>query len=64
MSDWVCVGGRWLHRPWWKRAINTALRAVQPFVARKWVIVSCGEVADDGAPLRVLGYRLEKVLHR
>ena len=39
MSAWSFVDGAWLHRPWWKVAINTVLRAVQP-QRRKWLIYS------------------------
>lgn len=28
MNGWVMVDGDWVHRPWWKRAINIPLRVV------------------------------------
>jgi hypothetical protein len=60
--SWVRVGDQWLHRPWWKVAMNTVLRALQPRAARKWVVYT--STTTDGDPPRVLGYGFGRVLHR
>ena len=49
------------HRPWWKVAINTALRLLQPFVTRKWVIYSVFEISVS--PPRLLGYGFGRIKH-
>ena len=61
-DHWVLDDGQWLHRPWWKVAINTALRAVQPW-PRKLVVVTCAEDGPDDRP-RAIGYQLRIVEHR
>jgi hypothetical protein len=61
--EWLLVEGDWLHRPWWKVAINTALRAFQP-QPRKWVVYTRTEGGSATAPPRVLGYGFGRVLHR
>ena len=48
-------------RPWWKVAINTVLRAVQP-QARKLVIYSKFDLTPAGPVL--VGYGLGRILHR
>lgn len=44
---WRWSENGWRHRPWWKVAINKVLRAVQPRLRRKWVVVSVCEGGDD-----------------
>ena len=65
MSDWARDGNEWRHRPWWKVAINTVLRWLQPGVARKLVIytVTDTDTDCDGTHPRVLGYGFGRVLH-
>lgn len=53
--------GRWLHRPWWKVVINTLLRLLQPWTARKFVVYTRSTV--EGDPPRELGYGFGRVLH-
>lgn len=64
---WQRTPDGWRHRPWWKVAINTVLRAVQTKrrPARLWVVATrCTEIADEsGPPPDVLGYKLCKVTH-
>lgn len=75
MSRWVHHGSYgWRHRPWWKVAINTVLRIVQPWVRRKWVIYTrcveldqlhpelVSEAARAGPPV-VLGYGFGRIDH-
>lgn len=64
MSAWVREGGQWLHRPAWKRAINTVLRWLQPWTARKWVVYTQSSGGSDTDPPRALGYGFGRVLHR
>lgn len=59
MHGWHHDGHGWRHRPWWKVAINTVLRAFQP-QARKLVVVTHCREAD---PPEVLGYGVRLVLH-
>lgn len=61
---WANLEGEWRHRPWWKVAINTTLRALQTRrrPARLFVVVTV--CTEDGDPPRVLGYRFGKVTHR
>ncbi len=52
---------QWVHRPWWKVAINTVLRAFQPQL-RKWLVYS---VTDDSTtPPTVLGYGFGPIMHK
>lgn len=53
--------GRWLHRPWWKVAINTVLRALQPRRRWKWVLYT--RTTRDGDPPTVLGYGFGRIEH-
>lgn len=53
--------GSWNHRPRWKVAINTVLRAFQPWTDRKWVVFTRSTVGGD--PPAVLGYGFGRVLH-
>ena len=65
MSAWAHDGGRWLHRPWWKVAANTVLRAFQSG-PRKVVIYTRCEPNGQRAPARtldVVGYGFGFVLH-
>lgn len=61
-GDWEFADGRWMHRPWWKVAINTALRAVQRKRSKKLVIATIS--TQLGSPPRVLGYKLAFVEHK
>lgn len=63
---WVRREDRWLHRPWWKVAINTVLRAMQRRgPGRKLVIFTRCDVACETVtvPPRVLGYGIGWVQH-
>lgn len=62
-SAWVSSNGQWCHRPWWKVAINTVLRLLQPGKRRKWVIYTVSLTDDNGMPV-VLNYGFGRVLHR
>ena len=58
---WVFVAGAWRHRPWWKVAINTVLRALQPHTKKKIVIYTrCDDTCD---PPRVIGFGIGRVTH-
>lgn len=64
-SWWYCTlaGGMWMHRPWWKVAINTFLRFFQRRGSGdKWVIATVAD-ARDGTYPQVYGYRIRKVWH-
>lgn len=63
MTAWIRDGDRWLHRPWFKVAINTVLRAMQTRHRPAHLLV-LASVCDDGDPPRVTGYRFRRVLHR
>ncbi len=54
-----------MHRPWWKVAINTVLRWLQPHTPRKLVVYTRCTDCEDGSdsPPRVLGYGFGRVLH-
>lgn len=60
---WQLEDGRWLHRPWWKVAINTTLRALQTRQrpARLWVVYT--RCDDSTSPPTVLGYGFGRVEH-
>jgi hypothetical protein len=63
MSAWARrADGGWAHRPWFKVAINTVLRLLQPR-RRPARLLVLATVCDDGDPPRVNGYRLRRVLH-
>ena len=65
LSGWWWTGGRWLHRPWWKVAINTVLRAFQPWPRKLVIYTKCERGPEDpDRPPRVLGYGFGLVLHR
>lgn len=61
-GDWERSGESWSHRPWWKVLVNTVLRWLQPWAARKRVIYT--RSTREGDPPRVLGYGFGRVLHR
>ena len=63
-EDWQQIeGGRWLHRPWIKVAVNRALRAVQS-ASDKWVIFTeTVPPVAEGMPPRVVGYGFGRVRH-
>jgi hypothetical protein len=55
--------GTWRHAPWWKVAINTVLRWLQPRARWKWVVYTeCADTDGDGPP-RVLGYGFGPIEH-
>jgi hypothetical protein len=56
--------GQWMHRPWFKVALNSALRFVQTRRRPARLFVLATRCADDGNPPAVLGYQLRRVLHR
>lgn len=63
MSTWVrWPDGGWGHRPWWKVAVNTALRLLQPQQLKLVIATRCEEPVGDEPP-RVLGYSLRWVRH-
>lgn len=59
---WVRSADGWAHRPWWKVAVNTVLRLLQPGLERKLVVATVCEQAGDAPPV-VVGYRLQRVRH-
>lgn len=68
MSGWTFDPGfGWRHRPWWKVAVNTALRSLQSRgPGRKLVIATrCvgGNDHDPDDPPRAIGYELRRVEH-
>jgi hypothetical protein len=60
---WVLLGGEWRHRPWWKVAINSVLRALQPFTDRKLVIATVCIDRPSGGPPLIVDYQLRRVRH-
>ena len=58
-SRWVREDGHWLHRPWWKVAVNTVLRLVQTPLRRRLVVVS--RVEPGPYRPRCVGYGLALV---
>lgn len=62
IDNWEKVDGKWLHRPWWKVAVNTVLRRFQRKRSKKLVIATISTIV--GEPPRVLGYKLAFVEHR
>ena len=64
--SWLRHEHGWAHRPWWKVAINTVLRLVQPRVRRKWVVYTRCEGGPQSrtAPPTVLGYGFGRIDHR
>lgn len=64
MSDFYIIDGRWYHGPWWKRAINPVLRALQFWTDRPYVIYSRASeylVADPARPPELHGYGFGRV---
>lgn len=59
--SWVRnADGGWNHRPWWKVAVNTVLRLLQPGIRRKWVVYT----RSVGDPPVAIGYGFGRVYHR
>jgi hypothetical protein len=60
--SWIKHPDGWLHRPWWKVAANTVLRALQCGRRYRWLITT--EVDFDsliaGQP-KVTGYGFSRV---
>ena len=66
MSAWKPDGGRWLHRPWWKVAINTVLRVFLTGPGTTEIYTRC-EHNGQREPARVweaVGYGIGKVMHQ
>lgn len=59
---WTDDTGGWWHRPWWKVAINTVLRWLQPRARWKWVVYT--NSAEEGDPPAVFGYGFGRIDHR
>ena len=61
---WVRTSAGWLHRPWWKVAINGLLRRLQPHTPNKWVVYTVCTTPDDPdeAPA-VLTYGIGPIPH-
>lgn len=56
------IDGRWYHGPWWKRAINPVLRALQFWSEAPYVVYSrCSHYDSEREPPRLLGYGLGRV---
>lgn len=55
--------GSWMHRPWWKRWLNTALRAVQTSERPARLVVIATVCDESTEPPRVLGYAFRRVMH-
>ena len=63
-SAWLRLhDGRWLHRPWWKVALNSLLRWLQPKRSRKLVICTRAYMDDPSGTPRVIGYTLAFIAH-
>ena len=61
MSAWTLTDQGWRHRPWWKVAINSILRRLQPGPV-KWVIATHARQDGDGEPVAV-GYTFAPIRH-
>lgn len=61
-THWVMTESGWRHRPWWKVAINSVLRAIQVGCDQKWLIatVADGKYGPDLKPVTV-GYRFCRI---
>lgn len=61
-SRWVMTDAGWRHRPWWKVAINSALRFVQRGRKHQWLIATKAKVyaSPDRHP-DVEGYSFELI---
>lgn len=60
-SRWTLTDCGWRHRPRWKVALNTILRAIQAGRRWRWLFVSNCEGEKDGRPVCV-GYGFARVL--
>ena len=64
---WFChVSGCWMHRPWWKVAVNTILRFFQRRgPGDKYVIFTKADYGYDGEKTPITrGYGFGKVWHQ
>jgi hypothetical protein len=64
---WRFVEGRWLHRPWWKVAINAVLRLLQPWPNKLVVCTWIEPIAEPDHPDRcphAIGFGFRRVMHR
>lgn len=61
-SNWVMTDAGWRHRPWWKVAINAALRKIQKGRQSQWLIATKAAGSDlfTCEPVAI-GYCLTKV---
>lgn len=56
---WYRTDDGWRHAPWWKRAINTVLRALQRGRPVAWLVYT--RCTIDGDPPAVLGYGFGRI---
>jgi len=61
-SNWVMTDAGWRHRPWWKVAINTALRKIQKGRKSQWLVATkaIDQELAAGKPVTI-GYCLARV---
>lgn len=64
MSAWHRSGDQWAHRPWFKLAINTVLRALQTRERPARLFVMYTRCDERTRPPTVLGYGFGFVTHR
>jgi len=64
MSAWIeYVPGEWSHKPWFKVAINTVLRALQTRRRPARLFVMYTRCDESTRPPTVLGYGFGRVTH-
>lgn len=61
-SDWAFRNGQWLHRPWWKVAVNTVLRLFQPQPYKYVIYTNCID-RENERPIAI-GYGFGRILHQ
>ncbi len=60
--SWVRTERGWRHAPWWKRAINTVLRTLQPRSGRPVLVYTIADVnAPASEPPRVIAYGIGRI---
>jgi hypothetical protein len=60
--SWERQGDTWVHRPWWKAIINTALRWLQEGRSPCWLVYT--RTTESGDPPSVLGYGFGRITMR